>query len=246
MSTPATPATSSSRGRRSELPPVAIAVLKPWVRWAARSALRGRNRSRSDPSAGRFTRTDIDRLLDAAWATFDRRSPQLPGESTLGARQNVVLACLTLSMLEALTADGVERDYAIELIGDTCWKVYEQWGQIPRIITRLISRDPAKRMRISVEMFLRYPFNRPGYGYTDVPEPQGRALNMLRCPVAEYLASQNAADLCLATWCNLDYPLAHMWGGQLERHGTLAAGAKRCDFRFRAAATDHTRAQTSR
>ena len=57
---------------------------------------------------------------------------------------------------------------------------------------------------------------------------------MLRCPVADYLTSNGAGDLCVGTWCNLDYPLARMWGGELERHGTLAGGAKRCDFRFRA------------
>jgi hypothetical protein len=34
-----------------------------------------------------------------------------------------MLACLTLSMLQALTAEGIERDYAIELIGDACWKI---------------------------------------------------------------------------------------------------------------------------
>jgi ubiquinone biosynthesis protein len=145
-----------------------------------------------------------------------------------------MLACLTLSMLQALTAEGIERDYAIELIGDACWKIYAQWAQIPRAVTRLLTRDPAKRMRISVEMFLRYPFNRPGYRYADVPEPAGRGLDMLRCPVAEYLAAHEASDLTLATWCNLDFPLARMWGGELERHGTLAGGAQRCDFRFRA------------
>ena len=77
-------------------------------------------------------------------------------------------------MLQALTAAGIERDYAIELIGDACWEVYAQWGQIPRVVTRLITRDPARRMSISVEMFLRYPFNRPGYRYDDVHEPHGQ------------------------------------------------------------------------
>jgi ubiquinone biosynthesis protein len=218
---------------RGGLHPLAIRVLKPWVRWAARSALGGRNRSRNDPARGRFTGNDIDRLVDAAWAHFARLGRQLPTEPTVGSRQNVALACLTLSMLEALLAEGIERDYAIELTGDTCWKVYRQWGQIPRGVTRLISRDPVKRMRISVEMFLHFPFNRPGYRYRDVPEPRGRGLDMLRCPVADYLTSNGAGDLCVATWCNLDYPLARMWGGALERHETLAAGAERCDFRFR-------------
>ena len=213
-----------------------LTLLRPWVRWAARSAIAGRSRSRDEPTAGRFTRKDVDRLLGAAWANFDRLSPQLPREATLGSRQNVVLACLTLSMLQALLAEGIERDYAIELIGDACWKVYAQWGQIPRLLSRASTRDPAKRMRMSVDMFLRYPFNQPGYRYRyrDIAEPRGRGLDMLRCPVADYLTANGAADLCVGTWCNLDYPLARMWGGELERHGTLAGGAKRCDFRFRA------------
>jgi L-2-amino-thiazoline-4-carboxylic acid hydrolase len=231
MPAPTAPARTSPEGRL--LKP----LLKPWVRWAARSALAGRNRSRSDPTAGRFTRADVDRMLARAWSDFDRRAPQLPHEPTLGARQNLLLACLTLSMLGALLAEGIERDYAIELVGNACWKVYAQWGQIPRVLSRLRTRDGAERMRASVDMFLRYPFNRPGYRYADVPEPSRRGLDMLRCPVAEYLAAQGASDLTVGTWCNLDYQLARMWGGELERHGTLAGGAGRCDFRFRAQAT---------
>jgi L-2-amino-thiazoline-4-carboxylic acid hydrolase len=226
--------------------PLALALLRPWVRWAARSAITGRNRSRSDPAAGRFTRADVDRLLAAAWAEFDRRAPDLPREPTRGSRQNVMLACLTLSMLHALTAEGIDRDHAIELVGDTCWKIYAQWVQIPQAISRLLTRDPAKRMRLSVELFLRYPFNRPGYRYDDVPEPRGRGLDMLRCPVADYLAAHDATDLTVATWCNLDFPLARMWGGELERHGTLAGGARCCDFRFRAATGTTARTTTPR
>lgn len=221
---------SVARSRRRS---VAIVVLKPWIRWAADSALVGRNRSRTSPAAGRLTRGDVARLLDSAWAIFDRRCRDLPHEPTVGSRQNVLLACLTLSILDALVADGIDRAYAIELVGDACWKVYAQWGQIPRVTARLLARDPAERMRLSVEMFLRYPFNRPGYRYDDVPEARGRGLDMVRCPVADYLACNEASDLCVATWCNLDYPLARMWGGELERHDTLAAGARRCDFRFR-------------
>lgn len=211
-----------------------LALFKPWVRWVARSTIAGRNRSRTDPTECRFARQDVDQLLRAAWADFDQLAPGLPREPTVGSRQNVLLACLTMSMLQALTSQGIERAYAIELIGDLCWKVYTQWGQIPRLVTHLATRDPAKRIRMSVEMFLRYPFNRPGYRRADIPEPQGRAFDVLRCPVAEYFAARGGSDLAVATWCNLDFPLARMWGGELERHGTLASGAGRCDFRFRA------------
>jgi hypothetical protein len=209
-------------------------VLKPWALWAARAAVVGRSKSPTDPSAGRFTSRDVRRLLRTAWSNFDRLAPDLPHEPTLGSRQNVVLACLTLSMLEAFVDEGIQRAHAIELVGDICWKIYAQWGRIPRTTSLLLTRDPAKRMRLSVDAFLRFPFNRPGYRYEDVSEPQGRALNMLRCPVADYLGAHGASDLTVGSWCNLDFQLAHMWGGTLERHGSIAGGAQRCDFRFRA------------
>ena len=87
---------------------------------------------------------------------------------------------------------------------------------------------------MSVDMFSKPSLSRPGYLYEDRPEPNGRAMDMLRCPVADYLAAHDAADLGVRPWCNLDFPLAHMWGGVLERHGSLAGGAPRCAFRFRA------------
>lgn len=53
-----------------------------------------------------------------------------------------------------------------------------------------------------------------------------------RCPVAEYFGRHGASDVCVGTWCNLDYGLGELWGGRLERDGTLATGAAQCDFRF--------------
>ncbi len=40
----------------------------------------------------------------------------------------------------------------------------------------------------------------------------------------------------LARGCNLDYALAEMWGGTLQRSGTLVGGESCCNFRIRAPA----------
>lgn len=61
-------------------------------------------------------------MVDDAFRRFGDRVPHLPAEPTAGSRQNVALAALTLSLLEALEHVGVERRYAIELTGDTCWR----------------------------------------------------------------------------------------------------------------------------
>jgi hypothetical protein len=35
---------------------------------------------------------------------------------------------------------------------------------------------------------------------------------VVRCPVAEFFRNHAAADLCVSSWCNLDFPLGEMLG----------------------------------
>jgi ubiquinone biosynthesis protein len=212
----------------------AIRLWRPIIGRSARVALVGRNRSLADPTAGRFTSADVRGILRSTWRRFGQRAEGLPDEPTLGSRQNVALAALTLSFCEALTDVGVERRYAIELTSVLCWRIYRHWGRASAIATAPLSRKRAKRMQLRVDSFMRFPFGRPGYRFETVPEPRGRGLDVVRCPVADYLGSQDASDLCVGSWCDLDFALAEMWGGRLDRTETLAGGAPRCDFRFRA------------
>lgn len=209
-------------------------IYRPVTRQAALEGLVGRNRNRHEPNKGRFTRTEVDDILKQAWQTYDQFAPLVPREPKFGNRMNMLLACVTLACFRVLMAIGVEREYAVELIGDMAWKVYERWGRLPILAARLLTRDPRERLRMSVNMFSRFPFTPPGYLFERLPSNDGIALDMLRCPVAEYFRKQDASDLCMGTWCNLDFALAEMWGGRLERTETLAAGCARCDFRFKA------------
>jgi hypothetical protein len=119
---------------------------KPFAMVAANRAISGRNRSRTDPTAGRFTRRDTTNLVCAAFDRFELKTPTLPpGEPTRGSRQNVVLAAFTLVLLEALEDAGVERSYAIELVGDVRWRFYRQWGRVTQTATRFVSTDPTRR-----------------------------------------------------------------------------------------------------
>ena len=232
----------SRRGRASPNPsedgavvasyPSPMVALRPILRRTLRHTLVGRARDTGQPEAGRFTRADADRLLEQTWKRFAELAPGRPREPTRGARQNVLLAALTLAAFRALLDAGVERGYAIELIGDAAWRLYAWWGRLDTLATAPFGGDPPERLRRRVNLFLRYPFGRPAYQYADRPQPRGRGLDMLRCPIADYMRGNEAADLCVGTWCNLDFALAEMWGGHLERQGTLAGGAPRCDFRF--------------
>lgn len=109
----------------------AVRAARPFVLVAARGALVGRNRSRSDPTVGRFTQVQVNELVGATYEKFMRRVPELPSEPTVGSRQNVTLAALTLSFLDALEDAGIDRGYGIELTGDTCWRFYRYWETPP-------------------------------------------------------------------------------------------------------------------
>lgn len=117
---------------------------KPLTGWATRRALIGRNRSLHKPEKGRFTAAEVGHLLDQSWRAFDELVPDVGLEPTLGSRMNVRLAALTLATLNMLTEIGIERKYAIELIGDVCWNVYQHWGRVGRLIGRLSGRDPIR------------------------------------------------------------------------------------------------------
>ncbi len=82
---------------------LAVAVVlraQPFLRVAASRALVGRCRSRTDPTIGRFTRGEVAGFVRAAIHGFEARVPDLPAEPTTGSRQNVMLAALTLAMLQ--------------------------------------------------------------------------------------------------------------------------------------------------
>jgi hypothetical protein len=219
-------------------PTLVKTIYRPVIKQAAHAGLIGRNRDSHRPDLGRFTRTEVDLILKQVWQTYDQLAPSVPQEPKLGNRMNMLLACMTLAFFRELMAIDIERDYAIEMFGDVAWKVYEKMGRLPNLVAQLLTSDPRERLRISVNLFLRFPFTPPGYIFERLLSNDGISVDILRCPVAEYFHKQDASDLCVGTWCNLDFALTEMWGGWLERSETLAGGFSRCDFRFKANARE--------
>ncbi len=213
-------------------------LYQPLTRMASRRILIGRLRSREAADRGRFTRADVDGLLRDAWAHYRERVGSLPQQSTIGSTMNVRLACFTMSFFDALMAKGIERNYAIELIADAAWRVYSLWA---RIAVALVHVTPGTKAlgfavvhdsRSHKSISLRFPFNAPGYRIETVSTVGGTAFDVVHCPVATYFRAHDGADLCIASWCNLDYALAEMTHENLVRTKTLVGGQNRCDFRI--------------
>jgi hypothetical protein len=214
-------------------------VYRPFTTRAARRALVGRSRVRQTPEAGRFTRADVDSLLRTAWTFYAERVGSLPSQPTIGSGMNIRLACFTLSFFDALLAVGTDRDYAIEIVADATWNVYQVWARVALAAAR-VTRGKTTSLGFAISgkrnghgsVSLRFPFNAPGYLIEPVAVSSGTAFDVVRCPAATYFRGQGAVDLCTASWCNLDYPLSEMTHQTLVRTKTLVTGHDRCDFRI--------------
>ncbi|MFE8069988.1 AarF/UbiB family protein [Marinobacteraceae bacterium S3BR75-40.1] len=176
-----------------------------------------------------------DEILEAVWERYYALEPDLPVAATFGATFTTHLALVPLAVFEVLRDHGIERQRAYDIIYDAGWRLYTHMGEPPLLVAGAYTRDPAKRLRIATDLFRFFPFGEPGYQWEDVEgPPHVVGFDCVRCPVAEFFARHNESELCVNTWCNLDFPLAEKWGGRLERTGTIASGAERCDFRWHA------------
>ena len=148
----------------------------------------------------------------------------------------VLLTALTLALHRSLLAQDYTAAQSHALIHAIGWDIYDRMADPPWELARAITADPTKRLRIATGMFRRFPFGPPGYGWRDIDAGDGVvAFDCTKCPVAEFFARHDTADLCTATWCALDFPVAEKWGGRLVRPRTIADGYDHCDFRWHSA-----------
>jgi len=174
------------------------------------------------------------RIMGRTWEEFRMLEKDLPAQKTLGATFTIHLAAATVAMFTSLTAAGKTRSEAAELLFTIGWKIYQRMGGLPLVIAELFSNDPRKKMEIATQMFRWFPFGSPAYLWEDAAcDDTTIAFNCTKCPVAEYFAKFGLGDICYETWCKLDYPLAEQWGGILDRSGSIAGGARVCDFRWK-------------
>lgn len=176
------------------------------------------------------TLTDV---LDRTFEDYEARSQDLPDEALLGPRLMVHLAALTAAFYRALLGAGLPAAEARSQTGRVTAAIYEKMGEVPWALSRLSGEEPRARLKSATDLFRRFPFSAPGYEMVDVPSAEDVvAFDVRRCPVASYLRAEGLGELCVDTWCSLDFALAQQWGSRLERTETLAEGAERCDFRW--------------
>ncbi len=180
-----------------------------------------------------YTNTQVDEILDRTWLRYLDLEPSIPLQKTFGARFTVHAAAAMIALYEGLTAMGQTKENAAHLINQIAWEVYTVMADLPWFVGGTFTQDSFQRLKLATDAFRSFPFGSPAYLWQDVDARDGVVgFDCLRCPVAEYFASHTLSELCVQTFCKLDFPLAEQWGAKLERTGTIASGAPRCDFRW--------------
>lgn len=147
----------------------------------------------------------------------------------------VRLATLTHALHAELVASGVEPDEATAHTAKVTWSVYGRAGRAVGVAARLVApTGSVEALRTATRTFRRFPFGPPDYVMVDRDDgPQGVvAFDVQRCPVARYFRAADSVELCRASFCDLDFQLAPLWGARLERSQTLVEGHTCCDFRW--------------
>lgn len=185
----------------------------------------------------RFDPAVIRAIFDEALALYEGQKGTLPRERGTGGRLMVHLAALTVALYRALRARDVPEAEARALTARVTWQAYEKMAAVPTLVAKIGTKPGRARLQRATRVFRRFPFGPPAYAMEDVETTNDTvAFDVRRCPVAEYFVSQGLGELCIESWCNLDFPLAKNWDATLERPRTLAAGDDRCDFRWHSTA----------
>ena len=195
-------------------------------------------RSIVNPSAHEILKNEFDEefvqlILKNTRQEYTDSEAALPKQQTLGATFTIHGACVTVALYNNLLKSGKTKDDATRLIYEVGWRLYTRMSEIPMLMAGLFSENAHKRMELATKVFRMFPFTAPDYGWEEVQADDNTvAFNCTRCHVAEYFKKLNLGDVCYNTWCKLDFSLAEQWGGKLERTGSIAGGAEKCDFRW--------------
>lgn len=141
-------------------------------------------------------------------------------------------AYLTLSAYQIMLEGGMNQDEAVKRIQQLTWYITSTWAVRAQRGSRYLFRDQLKELQFFVRLVMRTIFSPPGYKFYMGETGGGFFLDVKRCPVAELMISRGASELCIQSWCGVDFDLVEIIGGKLQRNGTLAMGEKKCDFVF--------------
>ena len=162
-----------------------------------------------------------------------------------GNRLMVEFAVYTAACDRVMRGCGIDPAHARAALADAGWRIYRRMLSLSSLPYRILTRDPAKRIRWTIRMLLRFPFNAPGApGYeVETHVYDDRILTHVRhCPphsffrrLAEGSGDPDALRAFRESWCLYDWPGADLIAGDgirghYRRTQTLSSGDPVCDM----------------
>jgi len=218
---------------------------------ASKHVLLAREISMGDGHRIRWLSGDVELFLhDLPPIAADlRKWAELKALPSFGNRLLVELTVWTIAAHRLLRSRGVAAPEARALVADIGWVVYGRMLRLYSLPFRLLTRDPAKRMRSTIKALLRFPLSatgRPGYEAKVTFTDDGVLTYFTHCPPHSFvrgLAEEAGTDDDLLafrqSWCRYDWPGADIVAGDghrdhYERPHTLSHGDPVCDMCWRA------------
>lgn len=199
-------------------PPLQRVALKIWT-------------GEQEDSSGTYI-GDIFLLLENSWNRYELSIADLERQANLSNWLVMNFAYLTLSAYQIMLEGGMNQDEAVKRIQQLTWYITSTWAVRAKRVSKYLFQDQIKELHFFTRLVMRTFFSPPGYKF-DIGETDGGFfLDVKRCPVAELMISRGASELCIQSWCGIDFDLVEIIGGKLQRNGTLAMGEKKCDFVF--------------
>jgi len=175
---------------------------------------------------------NIPTILKSTWGIYHNRIKQMPRQANLGNWLVMHFAFLTHSAYLAMRDFGLTDETAVGLIQDLTWQITSTWTKRTKRVSTSFFRSQQGQLKFFVGLIMKTLFSTPAYRFKMGEMENGFYLDVLQCPVAELMKSKGVPDLCIKSWCGVDFGLVELLGGELVRTGTIAMGKEKCDFRF--------------
>ncbi|MFW9910463.1 MAG: L-2-amino-thiazoline-4-carboxylic acid hydrolase [Candidatus Thorarchaeota archaeon] len=226
-------------------------LVKPIIRraiWKAKKKAVSQiliSRCRRDglPEVGRFTRREIKRILLQTESNIEELMPYFKDFENYGNYMNEYGGLIDLAIYRALVKEGIETNYAMNLVSDMIWQArINAKGHVPiydslRLkLAKLRTKDPVAFLGKRLEDGLKFPYSEPGYRAELHKDNDVYCMDFYSCAVHDFYKQFGQEEMTLfrRSWCTFDYSVAELLveGGKYRREHTLSDGDDVCDMRW--------------